>query len=961
MFAVSASAANVSWTREMDAVWSTWENWAGGLPVTTDLSVFDARAAANLNTTDAAEISMQDLKIATQTGLITIGGANTLTLGAGGFSMNNDTLGLAMEAVVAIAVEQARNEASMQKLAVKGGAVVNLNRIGMGDLTLSGANMFAATKVIEDEPLNVPASLKRTKVGKLAFTEFGLMSTGAVPRTSPRLEPVRFNNVSGVAQSASREGRRTVKITVRGAGKAGSVVRPADSGGTGEDFRAALELPHGAGPLLAQIRAVEMSLRDTGSGNTDARDLALDEGNIVTAGNQNFGHQYATSRLTPQVSPPASGLLSVSFTFGYGFRMENANGSGPGAISNNWNHVNAYPMPNTTLQFNDIPPPPAPALHSESYFLNGSNRGNNTFRFANGHMVRNIGWDKNNLNTLLSDGTFLTTPMTFSYDDPATIGAFAHNGSYGSGPVIEAGTATQPYNQRQLRWTASGDSGGSISYFEFGNIPVDRLGGLYSVYLQGSGFVVPQLTNLTSPTLRLQTPGKAGTLILSYIQFVAVPTTIYWTGASTPADALWSNSNNLSTDSAGLLPLTVPLANFHSVVFNAAIAVNFQNTTLGSDQTIQALKFGSNATTPVSIGGNNTLTIVPTLPTTGVTVETLSANHTISTKIALGAAQTWTVTDASQILNASSVISGGFALTKAGLGTLVLTNSNTYTGATTINAGTLQLGDGGTTGAISKDSSVVISGTGTLAINRGNTMTQGVDFGLIDGSGRFTQSGNGTTILNLPNTYTGQTTVNGGVLLVTGVGSISGSTTVVNGGGTLGGTGTTGSVTVNGGVIAPGDPSAPGGIGDMTVNGNVSFSGSSALNIQFDYDIPAKDLLNLNGTGILTISSGAVLNFSVSVSDAVEIATPYIGTPLTIIDYADGGWTSTGPGNNMFAGMNDDQTFIAPSGFTYLISYDGAGGVSEVTLTLVSIPEPGAAVSLLGGLGLLLGVRRRRE
>ena len=350
--------------------------------------------------------------------------------------------------------------------------------------------------------------------------------------------------------------------------------------------------------------------------------------------------------------------------------------------------------------------------------------------------------------------------------------------------------------------------------------------------------------------------------------------------------------------------------------------------------------------------------------------------------VTMNATRTVTVSD--KTLTIGGIISGnGLGLTKSGAGKLVLGGTNTFTGATTLSAGTLSVGadanlgnanalvfNGGTlqvtgTALTSYAAGVIGSHAVTLTPNAtvgfdianvGNTFS--VTQSLNQGAGGLTKAGAGTLVLVGTNGYTGQTTVNGGVLLVSG--SITGSTTVVNSGGTLGGTGTAGSVTVSGGVIAPGDPSAPGGIGDMTVNGNVSFSGSSALNIQFDYDLPGKDLLNLTGTGILTISSGAVLNLSVSVSDAVTIAAPYIGTPLTIIDYADGGWTSTGPGNNMFAGMNDDQTFIAPSGFTYRISYDGTGGVSEVTLTLEAIPEPGVAVSLLGGLGLLLGVRRRR-
>ena len=60
----------------------------------------------------------------------------------------------------------------------------------------------------------------------------------------------------------------------------------------------------------------------------------------------------------------------------------------------------------------------------------------------------------------------------------------------------------------------------------------------------------------------------------------------------------------------------------------------------------------------------------------------------------------------------SGVISGTGALVQAGSGTLILTGNNTYTGGTTISTGTLQIGNGGTTGNIVGD----VTDNGTLIV-----------------------------------------------------------------------------------------------------------------------------------------------------------------------------------------------------------------------------------------------------
>jgi autotransporter-associated beta strand protein len=139
--------------------------------------------------------------------------------------------------------------------------------------------------------------------------------------------------------------------------------------------------------------------------------------------------------------------------------------------------------------------------------------------------------------------------------------------------------------------------------------------------------------------------------------------------------------------------------------------------------------------------------------------------------------------NASLIFNSSSnsgsgLITGTGSLTKLGTGTLTLTNDNTYSGGTTISAGTLQIGNGGTTGSISGN----ITNNAALRFNRASSLTYS---GNISGTGSLTKFGAGTLTLTGSNTFSGGTTLATGTLNVGSAGSLGSSGALTFTGGTL--------------------------------------------------------------------------------------------------------------------------------------------------------------------------------
>ncbi|HEY3321932.1 MAG TPA: autotransporter-associated beta strand repeat-containing protein, partial [Planctomycetota bacterium] len=121
-----------------------------------------------------------------------------------------------------------------------------------------------------------------------------------------------------------------------------------------------------------------------------------------------------------------------------------------------------------------------------------------------------------------------------------------------------------------------------------------------------------------------------------------------------------------------------------------------------------------------------------------------------------------TVNAGAGTLTYSGTISDAISIVKNDPSTLILAGANTYTGTTTLSDGTLQIGNGGTTGTL---------GTGDTTINNNRTLVFDhavpgtcTYAGRISGAGSLVKNGSGTLVLGNSSRYTGATNINAGTL-----------------------------------------------------------------------------------------------------------------------------------------------------------------------------------------------------
>ncbi|EDY18046.1 outer membrane autotransporter barrel domain protein [Chthoniobacter flavus Ellin428] len=249
---------------------------------------------------------------------------------------------------------------------------------------------------------------------------------------------------------------------------------------------------------------------------------------------------------------------------------------------------------------------------------------------------------------------------------------------------------------------------------------------------------------------------------------------------------------------------------------------------------------------------------------TGNTLQLVNvAGNTFANNISNSVAGVGTVEVNSANYNIlSGVLSDGagqVALTQSGSGTTALTGNNTYSGTTTINAGVLQVGNGGASGTTGIGGGSIVNNA-VLAYDRTNLFTES---NVISGSGVLRQIGSGATALTAANTYSGDTNIYSGMLLANNTaGSATGTSSVfINSGAALGGNGTiSGAVTLNSGFIVPG--AVPTGVSAGTLKiGSLTWNSGGTLDTQLG---TTSDLLSITGA----LTKGTLGTYGINISDA---------------------------------------------------------------------------------------------
>ena len=526
------------------------------------------------------------------------------------------------------------------------------------------------------------------------------------------------------------------------------------------------------------------------------------------------------------------------------------------------------------------------------------------------------------VNTLkLETGSVLNGAIDVTTGATATVQANANGLSLNSAVILNgAGTVDTQTNNLTLSGLISGTS--ALTKMGSGTLTLSGTNTYLGGTLINAGTVVVSAdANLGASTAGLTLNG--GSLESTAAFSTARAVTLNAGGGTFQTDTNLTASGNVS--GAGALTKTG----------TATLTLSGANTYVGGT-TISAgtLSVSADANLGVATGG---------LTFSGGTLQLGSSFNLAGTRAITLAAGGGAFDTNGFSTTVSQAITGAGGLTKTGAGTLTLTSANLYTGGTTINAGTLALGAGGSlsaTGAVNLAASgatfdISAAGNqtiGSLAGVAGSDLVLGANLltlsdqtdqvfdGNVSGTANLLKQGTGTQVFNGNSAgFAGTTEIAAGTFEVGDIndpGAVLGGDVTVDAAGTLRGHGTIVGDVTNNGFVMPG-----GTVGTLTINGNYSQASTATLTIEVNpttgSQLKVNGAANLNGSLAILYDPGT-----------------YAATQYTIL-------TATNGVNGRFSSVSNTVQAGANLGaLQQTISYQA----NEVDLALTEAATPAAQI-----------------
>lgn len=462
--------------------------------------------------------------------------------------------------------------------------------------------------------------------------------------------------------------------------------------------------------------------------------------------------------------------------------------------------------------------------------------------------------------------------------------------TYTGGTTITAGAINIRHaNALGTSGTITVNSGGTLQLEN--NITVSRVLNINGVGTSTSGAIRSVSgTNIISSTIQMGSASRinvdAGTLTLSNATSVsATNQNLTVGGAATLAvsGALTIGSGTFTKDGNGTCSLAVASTYTGNTTISAGIVTFANINAFGTSGTISVTGSGSlhisgtvNFARPISISsttalgairsvsGTNSITSTVTITGNNARINADAGTLTLSNANSItGTNLTLVVGGAGNTTFSGTLTQGTGGLTKDGAGICTLAVPNSFTGTTTVTAGTLVYGTnnilatgnltvtGGTLniGAFSDTVNIfsvnggTVTGTGTIYsigdYSFSGTATININLG---GTAGLNKIGGGTTTLTGANTFTGQVWIQNGTLSVSSLNRIVGGSPSSN----LGAPTTLANGTIR--------------MGSGTANGTLNYTGTGeSSDRRFDLAGTTGDgRINHNGSGALLLSGDVI-------------------------------------------------------------------------------------------------------